>query len=170
MARERKKSKGNASGLLSIWNDAIIEYYGKDRVIAPTGKVLGSLKTACKRLPISDDPAKLKAFIEHVVQNWKQVKAKQFKNYANYPEFPITDFFVRNIAKYYDDYCNPVTESIQSDKPRIRILEKENDDLKETIRKLRIENAETKRALALLRKKLDRMKRNGGLGAGRRSA
>ena len=99
-ARERKQNKGSATGFVSVWNDAVMDLFGKEHCVAPTQKTSGMLLKALKRLP-NQNAAHIKLFINYVVENW----AAQRANNSKWPEYPDMKAFTWSLDRLYLSYC-----------------------------------------------------------------
>lgn len=154
-ARDRRAKKGNATGYLSVWNDAVSETFGKHLVVAPTIKTLGMFKRAVDKLPINSVSDK-NDFVTWVVENWTHNNTAVFgRSKAPPPTYPEIPWAVMALNRLYLAYCgktNSPVKSINSEAQAGR-LEKRVSELVKENEILRADNARMKAELTALRMK-----------------
>lgn len=103
-ARERKRSKDNATGYFTQWADSLMDQYGEEIVVNPTAANLAKLHRALNR--INAGPAVKRLFIQSTINNWEIITPSMFKG-MKVPESPNFDWFVKNIERYWQAYATP---------------------------------------------------------------
>lgn len=160
-AREAKQKKGSATGYVSVWNDLVMDEYGRDYCVAPTQKVAGMLKRAIGRLP-NQNPAHIKLFMSYVVENWTDLGNKLFGKPQFWCEQPELPRFVKNIDRLYNEYCRkditkvrskPSKKSNAAEANKLSTLEAEN-------KSLRLQLDAKEKEIAKLKSRIDLMTRD----------
>jgi hypothetical protein len=155
-ARERHQKKGNATGYVSIWNDAVMDLYGKEHCVPPTQKISGMLLKALKRLP-NQQPAHLKMFISWVIEEWPRLAGPNKK----WGDIPDMGSFVYGVPRLYSDYC-------RKDQTKIRLSGSKKSSaagdaklskLESEVRRLNLELVDRDREILQLKSRLEMLSR-----------
>lgn len=110
-ARRVRRNKKGADAYATVWNDAVLEVFGREAMVAPTIKNLAMLKRALNRLEASD--GERRAFLLWAVQTWDTTTATLFPKITGM-EGPNLGWFVGNIGRYWNAYCRKGQAKVSS--------------------------------------------------------